>query len=54
VRGLDANYVNVTLMLYFMTRMGTAKKVTEEFEKLTGKKQRTFKEFALNNIAVWQ
>jgi uncharacterized protein YbjT (DUF2867 family) len=54
VRGLDANYVNVTLMLYFMTRMGTAKKVTEEFEKLTGQKQRTFKEFALNSIAVWQ
>lgn len=53
-RGLDKDYVNVTVMLYFMTRMGTAEKVTDEFEKLTGKKQRTFKEFALENIKVWQ
>ena len=53
-RGLDKGYVNVTVMLYFMTRMGTADKVTDEFEKLTGKKQRTFKEFALENIKVWQ
>ena len=53
-RGLDKTYVNVTVMLYFMTRMGTAKYVTDEFEKLTGKKPRTFKEFALDNIKVWQ
>jgi len=49
-RKLDKKYVNVTVALYFMTRMGTAKKVTEEFEKLTGKKPRTFKEFAKSNI----
>lgn len=53
-RGLDKRYVNVTVMLYFMTRMGTAKKVTDEFEKLTGRKSRTFKEFALDNIKEWQ
>ena len=53
-RGLDKSYVNVTVMLYFMTRMGTAEKVTDEFEKLTGKKQRTFKVFALENIKAWQ
>lgn len=53
-RGLDKGYVNVTVMLYFMTRMGTAKKVTDEFEKLTGKKPRTFKEFAIDNIKTWQ
>ncbi len=53
-RGFDKDYVNVTVMLYFMTRMGTAKKVTDEFEKLTGKKARTFKEFALENIEAFQ
>lgn len=53
-RGLDKGYVNITVMLYFMTRMGTAKNVTNEFQKLTGKKQRTFKEFALENIKAWQ
>lgn len=46
IRGLDRNYVNVTLALYFMTRLGTAEKVTEEFMKITGKKPRTFREFA--------
>jgi uncharacterized protein YbjT (DUF2867 family) len=53
-RGLDKAYVNVTVMLYFMTRMGTAKMVTDGFEKLTGKKPRTFREFALENIKAWQ
>ena len=48
-RGLDKKYVNVTLALYFMTRMGTAKKVTNEFEKLVGRKPRTFREFAKAN-----
>jgi len=43
-------YVNVTVALYFMTRMGTAKEITGEFKKLTGKDPRTFKEFAKTNI----
>lgn len=49
-RGLDKNYVNVTVALYFMTRLGTAKLVTDEFEKLTGRKPRTFKTFAEENV----
>jgi uncharacterized protein YbjT (DUF2867 family) len=53
-RGLKKAYVNVTVMLYFMTRMGTAKKVTDEFEKLTGRKPRIFKEFAMENIDCWK
>jgi hypothetical protein len=32
-----------------MTRLGTAKDVTEEFYKLTGKKPRTFEDFAKEN-----
>jgi len=53
-RGLDKSYVNITMMLYFMTRMGTAKKVTNEFELLTGKKPRTFKMFAIDNKKAWK
>ncbi len=49
-RGLDKKYVNITVALYFMTRMGTAKMVTDEFYQLTGKKPRTFREFASGNI----
>ena len=53
-RGLDKGYVNVTVMLYFMTRMGTAKMVTNGFEKLVGRKPRTFREFALENMRAWK
>jgi uncharacterized protein YbjT (DUF2867 family) len=52
-RGLDKGYVNVTVALYFMTRMGTAKEVTDEFYKLTGKQPRTFEIFARENIEVF-
>ena len=45
-RKLDKGYVNVTVMLYIMTRLGTAKAVTDEFLKLTGKQPRTFEQFA--------
>lgn len=49
-RGLDKTYVNVTVALYFMTRMGTAKAITSEFFDLTGKQPRTFEVFASENI----
>jgi uncharacterized protein YbjT (DUF2867 family) len=52
-RGLDKGYVNVTVALYFMTRMGTAKEVTDEFYRLTGKKPRTFEDFARENIEAF-
>ena len=52
-RGLEKGYVNVTVALYFMTRMGTAKMVTNEFFELTGKKPRTFMEFAKDNIGCF-
>jgi uncharacterized protein YbjT (DUF2867 family) len=49
-RGLDKAYVNVTVALYFMTRMGTAKEVTNNFYELTGRNPRTFEEFVKDNI----
>lgn len=45
-RQLDKSYVNVTVALYFMTRMGTAEEVTNDFFKLTGRKPTPFKAFA--------
>lgn len=53
-RGLDKGYVNVTVALYFMTRMGTAKAVTEDFTLLTGRKPRSFEEFVIANIDCFQ
>lgn len=49
-RKLDKAYVNVTIALYFVTRMGTAKKITNDFFELTGKKPHTFEEFAQSNL----
>lgn len=49
-RKLDKAYVNVTVALYFMTRMGAAKAVTNDFFTLVGKKPHSFEEFARNNI----
>lgn len=48
-RGFEKGFVNVTVALYFMTRLGTAKEVTNEFYKLTEQKPRTFEDFAIEN-----
>jgi len=53
VRGFDKTYVNVTTMLYLMTRMGTANKITDDFEKIAGRKPRTFEMFTRDNISVF-
>ncbi|MFP4698384.1 MAG: NmrA family NAD(P)-binding protein [Eubacteriales bacterium] len=52
-RGLDKGFVTVMMMLYFMTKMGTAKKIYGDFEKITNKKTRTFREFAEKNKEKW-
>lgn len=52
-RGLDKDYCFVMGMLYMMTRLGTAKKVTTVFEELTGKKPQTFRQFAKKNLGAW-
>lgn len=49
-RKLDKAYVNVTVALYFMTRMGTAKLITNDFVKLVGKEPNRFEDFVRNNI----
>ena len=40
-------------MLYMMTRMGTAKKVTTVFEDVMGKKPQTFRQFVKKNLGAW-
>lgn len=50
-RKLDKDYVNVTMALYLMTRLGTAEAVTESFESITGNKPRTFRAFVCENIS---
>jgi uncharacterized protein YbjT (DUF2867 family) len=54
IRGLDKEYSTVMGMLYMMTRMGTAKKVTTVFEEVVGKKPRTFRQFVKMNLDAWR
>jgi len=54
VRGLEKGYCTVMSLLYMMTRMGTAKKVTGIFEEVMGKKPQTFRQFVQKNRAVWE
>lgn len=54
IRGLEKEYVTVMGMLYMMTRMGTAKKVTTVFEDIMGKKPQTFRQFVRKNLAAWK
>jgi uncharacterized protein YbjT (DUF2867 family) len=54
IRGLDKEYSSVMGMLYMMTRMGTAKKVTNVFSDIMGKNPQTFRKFVKKNIVAWQ
>lgn len=54
IRGMEKEYCTVMGMLYMMTRLGTAKKVTPVFEQVMGKKPRTFGQFVKENAASWK
>ena len=54
VRGLDKEYAGVMAMLYMMTRMGAAKKVTTSFEDIMGRKPQNFRQFARKNRSAWE
>jgi uncharacterized protein YbjT (DUF2867 family) len=54
VRGIDKKQSTVMGLLYMMTRFGAAKKVTDVFEQVMGKKPQTFRQFVKKNIAAWE
>lgn len=53
VRAIDKKYATVMGLLYMMTRIGTAKKVTNTFENIMKKKPSSFQEFVLKNKESW-
>lgn len=53
IRGLDKEYSTVMGMLYMMTRMGTAKKVTTVYKDIMNKEPQTFRQFVRKNIKSW-
>lgn len=53
IRGMEKEYCTVMGMLYMMTRLGAAKKVTPVFEQVMGKKPQTFQQFVKKNLDYW-
>ena len=53
IRGIEAEYAKVMHMLYRLTRMGTAKHVADDFEKVMKKKPHDFRMFVRKNKDVW-
>jgi len=49
-RKLDKQYVNVTIGLYLITRLGNAKRVTDDYFLITGKKPTSFYEFCEHHL----
>lgn len=54
IRGLDKEYSTVMGMLYMMTRMGTAKNITNTYKEIMGKEPQNFRQFVKKNIKVWE
>lgn len=54
IRGMEKELCTVMGMLYMMTRLGAAKKVTNTFEQVMGKKPQSFQQFVEKNIHSWQ
>lgn len=54
VRGLEKKYSVVMSMLYLMTRLGTAKRVTLTYQEVMGKQPRTFGQFVKKNLISWE
>ena len=53
-RLLDKPMVNIMVMLYLMTRLGTAKKVTGDFQHITGLRPRSVRVFVEENRACFE
>lgn len=53
-RGIKKEFANVMTMLYLLTRMGTAEKVTDDLEKVLQRKPISFKQFACDHKGIWE
>lgn len=51
--GFDKGYVTVTLFLYLMTRLGTAKNITNDVQKILKREPISLKEFVEKNKVIW-
>lgn len=52
-RGIEKSFANVMMMLYIMTKLGTAKSITPTAEKLLGRKPISFRQYAEDHKQYW-
>ncbi|WP_438446477.1 SDR family oxidoreductase [Gorillibacterium sp. sgz5001074] len=52
-QGVDRSYVTVMCGLYLMTKLGMAKRVTGELERILGRRPNTFGAFARDHASCW-
>jgi uncharacterized protein YbjT (DUF2867 family) len=53
IRGLDREYASVMSMLYLMTRVGAAKRVSPMFREVMGTEPRSFRQFVREYRSAW-
>ncbi|ERI94999.1 NmrA family protein [Clostridiales bacterium oral taxon 876 str. F0540] len=53
-RGIDKSFANVMVGLYMSTKMGMAKKVTPELEKLLGRKPISLEKYVQDYVECWK
>lgn len=52
-RGTPKAFANVMTLLYLMTKLGTAKDITDDLEKLIGREPISFKQYAIDHKDNW-
>lgn len=52
-RGTPKEFANVMTLLYLMTKLGTAKDITYDLEKIIGREPISFKEYARDHKDCW-
>jgi uncharacterized protein YbjT (DUF2867 family) len=52
-RGVQKGFANVMMMLYLMTKLGTAKSVTPETERLLKRRPISFRQYAEDHKSYW-
>jgi uncharacterized protein YbjT (DUF2867 family) len=53
-QGVDKSFVTVMCALYLMTKLGMAKKVTADLERLLGRKPASFETFVRDHADCWR
>ncbi|OJF90645.1 SDR family oxidoreductase [Alkalibacterium sp. 20] len=53
-RGTPKEFANVMMLLYLMTKLGTAKDITYDLEKIIGREPISFKQYVIDHKDYWK